>query len=272
MISRRHMLAGAALLTTTPRPSSAARGLSTTEAQWDALLGTYVHPDAQNLNRVDYGAWKANKADLKALDGVVAGFASAPVSSLTKPNQFALWANLYNALTVQVVLSRYPIKSIRDIRNTLLSIGPWKQKYVQVEGQSLSLDDIEHGILRKNWADPRVHYSVNCASIGCPNLQRRGWRASSLEVDLDAAARSFINSARAVRVVRPNQIRLSSIYQWFKSDFGTSEAKILAHLRRYAAPSLSTQLTQARIIGYDYDWSINATKGKATGGHAIRGN
>ncbi|GIU66701.1 serine/threonine protein kinase [Candidatus Phycosocius spiralis] len=272
MISRRHILAGAALLTTTPHPLSAAKGQSDCDAIWDRLLSTYVHGDAQEINRVDYAAWKANKDDLKALDGVVTGFAALPISSLTKPNQFALWANLYNALTLQVVLSFYPIKSIREIRPSLLSIGPWKQKCVNVEGMDLSLDDIEHGILRKNWADPRVHYCLNCASVGCPNLQRRGWRATSLEADLDAAARTFINSARAVRIVGPKQLRLSSIYQWFKSDFGNNQAGILDHIRRYAAPSLGAQLTHVRIIGYDYDWSINATKGRAKNGLTIWGN
>jgi hypothetical protein len=106
-----------------------------------------------------------------------------------------------------------------------------------------------------------VHYAVNCASIGCPNLGRRGWRTETLEADLDAAARAFINSPRGVRVVGPQKLRVSSIYQWFKVDFGNNEAGILTHLRRYAAPTLVTQMTNARIVGDDYDWSINATTG-----------
>jgi Protein of unknown function, DUF547 len=228
---------------------------------FDRLLRTYVSAGGDGLNRVAYAAWKANAADKAALDQVVSGLASTAVSRLSKPQQFAHWANLYNALTVQVVLSRFPVRSIRDIKSNPLQLGPWKDKRVTVEGRSLSLDDIEHTILRKQWNDPRVHYAVNCASIGCPNLQRKSWNTASLEADLDSAARAFINSPRGVRVVRPGQVRVSSIYQWFKVDFGGNDAGVLAHLRQYAAPALARDLASARIIGHDYDWAINAKVG-----------
>lgn len=261
MISRRSLVIGsAALMTLTPPDLEAAPG-KPPQALWDELLGRYVRPDSTGLNRVDYAAWKASSADMRALDAVVAGLAAIKISALPKPNQFATWANLYNAITIQVVLARYPVKSIRDIKPSLLATGPWKEPRVRVEGKQLSLDDIEHGILRKQWRDARVHYSVNCASVGCPNLGRRGWRAETLDADLDAAARAFINSPRGVRVTGPQKLRVSSIYQWFKVDFGNNEAGILAHLRRFAAPTLLAQMTNARIVGDDYDWSINATSG-----------
>ncbi len=261
MISRRSLVIGStALMTLTPPALDAAPG-KTPQALWDELLGSYVRPDSTGLNRVDYAAWKASAGDMRALDAVVAGLAGLKVSSLAKATQFATWANLYNAITIQVVLARYPVKSIRDIKPSLLAMGPWKEPRVRVEGKQLSLDDIEHNILRKQWRDPRVHYAVNCASIGCPNLGRRGWRAETLDADLDAAARAFVNSPRGVRVVGPQKLRVSSIYQWFKVDFGNNEAGILTHLRRYAAPTLLAQMNNARIVGDDYDWSINATSG-----------
>jgi hypothetical protein len=228
---------------------------------WDNLLAKYVRADSSGLNRVNYAGWKANSADMAALDGVVSTFAAMPVSTLSRGDQFCLWANLYNALTVQVVLSRFPVRSIRDIKSNPLALGPWKDKRITVQGARLSLDDIEHNILRKQWRDPRVHYAVNCASIGCPNLGRRGWRAESLDADLNAAARAFINSPRGVRVAREGQIRVSSIYQWFKVDFGNNDAGVLAHLRQYATPALGAQLANARIVGNDYDWAINAASG-----------
>ena len=261
MISRRSLVIGsAALMTLTPPALDAAPGKSP-QAMWDELLGRYVRPDSTGLNRVDYAGWKAGAADMRALDAVVAGLAGLKISALPKASQFAIWANLYNAITIQVVLARYPVKSIRDIKPSLLAMGPWKEPRVRVEGKQLSLDDIEHNILRKQWRDPRVHYAVNCASIGCPNLGRRGWRTETLEADLDAAARAFVNSPRGVRVIGPQKLRISSIYQWFKVDFGSNEAGILTHLRRYAAPTLLAQMTNARIVGDDYDWSINATSG-----------
>lgn len=230
---------------------------------WDALLAKYVMAGTDGLNRVRYGAWKANAGDVTALDQVVQGFAASKVSALPKPAQFCLWANLYNALTLQVVLTRYPIASIREIKPNPLAMGPWKVKRVQVESKSLSLDDIEHGILRKQWREPRVHYAVNCASIGCPNLGRRGWHSQSLDGDLTAAAKAFINSPRGVAIVGAQRVRVSSIYQWFKEDFGKSDAGILAHLRLYAAPALLAQLQNGRIVGHDYDWSINAAQGQS---------
>jgi hypothetical protein len=229
---------------------------------WDGLLAKYVRAGSDGLNRIDYAGWRANAPDMGALDNVVTAFAATRISSLPRSEQFCVWANLYNALTIQVVLSRYPVRSIRDIKSNPLALGPWKDKRITVEGARLSLDDIEHNILRKNWREPRVHYAVNCASIGCPNLGRRGWRAESLDADLTAAARAFINSPRGVVVTRAGQIRVSSIYQWFKVDFGNNDAGVLAHLRQYAAAPLAAQLNGARIVGNDYDWSINAAGGR----------
>lgn len=260
MISRRRLMIGSAVLMTIPPRDADATGRSA-NAQWDDLLARYVRPDPQGLHRVNYAAWKANVADRQALDQLIGGLSGQKISSLPRPAQFATWANLYNAITIQVVLSRFPVRSIRDIKPNVLAIGPWKEPRVTVEGKRLSLDDIEHGILRKQWSDPRVHYAVNCAAVGCPNLPRRGWRAETLDADLDAAARAFINSPRGVRVVGPQKLRVSSIYQWFKTDFGNNEAGILSHLRRYAASKLLADMTNARIVGDDYDWSINATTG-----------
>jgi hypothetical protein len=260
MFNRRTLLKVApamAITTIIPEAAAAAGSLSA----WDNLLAKYVRAGSDGLNRVDYAGWRANAADMTALNGVVTAFAAMPISTLPRPEQFCVWANLYNALTIQVVLARYPVRSIRDIKSSPIALGPWKDKRITVQGARLSLDDIEHNILRKQWREPRVHYAVNCASIGCPNLGRRGWRSESLEAELTAAARAFINSPRGVRVARAGQIRVSSIYQWFKVDFGNTDAGILAHLRQYAAPALATQLAGARIVGNDYDWSINAANG-----------
>jgi hypothetical protein len=261
MITRRLILGAVpAMATAAVLPDLAFAGGSL--PSWDSLLAKYVRTSSDGLNRVDYAGWKANAADMAALNGVVTAFAATPVSSLPKPEQFCVWANLYNALTIQVVLGRYPVRSIRDIKSNPLALGPWKDKRITVQGARLSLDDIEHNILRKQWREPRVHYSVNCASVGCPNLGRRGWRSESLEADLTAAARAFINSPRGVRVTAAGQVRVSSIYQWFKADFGNTDAGVLAHFRQYAAAPLAAQLANARIVGNDYDWSINAASAR----------
>lgn len=228
---------------------------------FDRLLARYVSESADGVNRVSYRAWKASTADRAALDGFIGAMAQATPSRMGRDARFAYWANLYNALTLQEVLRHYPVASIRDIKSRGVLdfgalIGPWKTKLVTVEGRALSLDDIEHGIMRPTFRDPRVHYAVNCASIGCPNLQREAFRAERLQAQLDAAARAFINHPRGV-TVENGRLRLNSIYEWFRTDFG-SQDQLLAHLAVYAAPGQANAIRAARgIAGYGYDWTLN---------------
>jgi hypothetical protein len=234
------------------------------DAAYDALLARYVSSSADGVNRVDYAHWVGNSADRAALNTYVDDLAAQRPSTYSRDRAFAYWANLYNAVTLQVILENYPIRSIRDVRSEGTGLdprallGPWRTKRVTVEGRRLSLDDIEHAIMRPTFRDPRVHYAVNCASLGCPNLLPRAWRAETLNADLEAAARAYINDPRGVRVDANGAVRVSSIYRWFREDFGTTDANVLAHLRRYASPDLARQLGGAtRIAGHAYDWSLN---------------
>jgi hypothetical protein len=161
-------------------------------------------------------------------------------------------------LTVKTVLDHYPVESIRDIDISpgLFVDGPWKRKLVQVEGRQVSLDDIEHRILRPIWNDPRIHYAVNCASIGCPNLQARAFTAKGSQRLLDKAARDYVNHRRGVRVAG-DRLVLSSFYSWFEPDFAV-DGGVMGHLKRYAGSALA-----ARLDGFDeaddyaYDWRLN---------------
>ncbi len=234
------------------------------DAAFDALLGRYVNASRDGINRVDYGGWRANAADRAALDAYVTELTAQRPSAFSRDRAFAYWANLYNAITLQVILERYPVRSIRDIRSegTGLDprafVGPWRTKRITVEGRRLSLDDIENAIMRPTFRDPRVHYAINCASIGCPNLMPRAWRAETLEADLEAAARAYVNHPRGVRVEANGAVRVSSIYRWFRQDFGGSDANVISHLRRYASPELARRLEGAtRIAGHSYDWTLN---------------
>jgi hypothetical protein len=233
------------------------------DAVYDSLLARYVRASADGINRVDYAAWSANGADRAALDDYVSELASQRPSGFARERAFAYWINLYNAATLTVILARYPVASIRDIRSEGVLdprglIGPWRTRLVEVEGRRLSLDDIENTILRPTFRDPRVHYAINCASIGCPNLMARAWAAETLEADLDVAARAYVNHPRGVAVAADGSVRASRIYDWFGADFGGSDGAIIAHLRGYAEPPLAERLAgAARIAGYEYDWSLN---------------
>ncbi len=207
------------------------------------------------INRVDYRAAKNARA---GLHGYMRELEAVPVSSLNRLEQFAYWVNLYNALTVATVLDHYPVDSIRDIdiSSGLFSNGPWEATLVEVEAIPLTLDDIEHRILRPIWRDARVHYAVNCAALGCPNLNAEPFEAARLDRQLDQAARSFVNHPRGVRIA-DGKLSASSIYDWFESDFGGSEAGVITHLKRYAGPALAGQLEGIdEIEGYTYDWTL----------------
>lgn len=232
------------------------------DAAFDSLLTRYVVPSTDGVNRVRYADWKASKPDVAALEAYIKSIEATPISKLSRDAQFAAWANLYNAITIRVILRSYPVKSIRDIKSTgTLSpkalLGPWETKLATIEGKKYSLDEIEHATLRAKFKDPRVHYAVNCASFGCPNLPTKAWRAATLSADLDAAARGYINHPRGVTVTADG-LKLSGIYDWFKVDFGTNEASVLAHLTKYSTPAQAAKIANApSIAGYDYDWTLN---------------
>ncbi len=237
------------------------------DSDFDALLAKYVRPGTDGVPRVDYRGWRSATDDVGRLNGYIAELSRLTPSRIPKPEAFAYWVNLYNAVTLKVVLDRYPVASIRDIKSDGLLdpkayLGPWRTKRVTVEGRSYSLDDIEHEVLRPVFKDPRVHYALNCASIGCPNLRARAWSVATLDSDLNAAARDFVNHPRGVRVQTGGELVVSSIYKWFAEDFGGDRRGIFAHLRKYADPRLSEALGRSpEIAGDQYDWRLNDASG-----------
>ena len=251
-------------LVSAPSPLLAASDKGKGNRAFDELLTHYLVHGADGINRVDYARWQASTADREKLDGHLIALAARLPSTMARNEAFAYWANLYNAGTLKLVIDRYPVKSIRDIKSDTSVfdvkgyIGPWRTKIATIEGRQVSLDDIEHEIMRPTFKDPRVHYAVNCASIGCPNLAPRAWRPETLDKDLDAAARAFVNHPRGAQVRADGTLRLSSIYKWYKEDFGGTDAGVIDHLRRYAAPNLMAKLA-AGVRGLDdeYDWALN---------------
>lgn len=226
---------------------------------WDRLLKAHLRAGEDGLNRFDYAGLK--KSGLGTLRNYLRALQAVDPSKLSRGEQFAFWANLYNAKTIEIVTSRYPVDSIRDIRlSNFLVPGPWRKKVVKVAGADLSLDDIEHEILRPIWRDPRIHYVVNCASIGCPNLAARAWTGKTLEKRLDDAARAYINNPRGVRF-DGGRVIVSSLYDWYAGDFGGSAPRILEHIRNYATPALASKLAALRRFdGHEYDWDLNDAK------------
>jgi hypothetical protein len=244
-------------ITTVFSRHNAASTQTVDHSDWGKLLADFVHPGPDKVNRVDYRRFKSQGQDV--MHAYLARLQATNVSALSRNEQLAFWANLYNATTVDVVLRHYPVDSIRDIKSGLFSKGPWGIKLITVEGVELSLDDIEHKILRPIWRDPRVHYAVNCASIGCPSLPRVPFTGAKLDGMLDVAARDYINHPRGFSA-QNGLVRASQIYSWYAADFGGSAAGVLRHARRYAQRDLARQLGEvAAIASYHYDWRLNDT-------------
>ncbi|GAB5457143.1 MAG: DUF547 domain-containing protein [Henriciella sp.] len=222
--------------------------------KWQDILTAYVVEAPDGVNRFDYGGLKDTDEDVAKLDAYLASFEDMNFDTLTRDEQFAAWSNVYNALTVKHIIGRYPLRSIRSG----YIVGPWKRVKTTVNGREISLDSIENKVLRVEFDDPRLHYAINCASYGCPNLRKAAWVADTLEQDLDAAARDFINHPRAVSIRPRGGLEVSTIYKWFKEDFGGSEERVIAHLLDYANPILAEQIrANADIKKHAYDWSLN---------------
>lgn len=221
------------------------------------LVTSGVDSEAQGANLVKYAS--VSPEDRAALASYVRRLEATKVTRLSRDEQLAFWINLYNAETIRVILESYPVDSIRDIKSHPLDFkGPWNDKRLSVEGQILTLDNIENRIVRPVFDDPRIHYALNCAAIGCPNLRSEAYSGVNIDEALDEQARAFINNPRGVDVT-DNAVTASRIFLWYKSDYGRSEADILEHVRAYANDDLRAKLDgKTSIDDYAYNWALNS--------------
>ena len=204
--------------------------------------------------RVDYAALRSDPA----WQALLANLAAAPEPPESdRAARLAYWIDAYNILAIDVVAQHFPVASIRDVGSLLRPV--WKRDAGTVGGRVLSLDAIEHGILRP-MGEPRIHVAIVCASTSCPSLAREPYRADRLDAQLDAAARGFVaNPAKGVRA-EARALRLSKIFDWFGGDFAASGG-VLAFVRRHAAPELRAAIDalgpDPALDWFDYDWSLN---------------
>lgn len=230
-------------------------------ADWDHFLRTYVVVGGDGIARVAYRWVTAN--DAQRLDDYIERLEQVPISRFNTAEQRAYWINLYNALVVRLVLQHYPVESILDIDlsggfiDRLLGDGPWERKLITVEDAALSLNDIQNRVLRPIWTDPRIHYALNRAALGSPNLQSQAFTAANTDALLEAGARAYVNHPRGVHIV-DDELIVSSLYIDYEDDFGGDEVSIISHLRRYAGAELSRALIGRTDIEDDeYDWALN---------------
>lgn len=226
---------------------------------FDTLLKAYVVLGKDGINRVDYPRFRSD--GLPALKAYLMAIQSVDPTGLGPAEHFAYFTNLYNAVTLDVVLEHYPVKSIKAVRLAdpagAIHDGPWKAKLATVNGIRISLDEIASDVLRPsfNSRDPRGHYLLNCLSVGCPNLLPEAITGAKLEAQLDRATRDFVTHPRGM-TVSVGKAKSSSLYSWYESDFGGA-AGVIAHMVKFGGPAVATQLAGiSAIADHDYDWRL----------------
>ena len=221
-------------------------------AAWDGLLREFVDHEG----RVDYLGLLGQRA---RLDEYLAAIGAADLRTLRRSELLALLINAYNACTVKLILDHagdgdLP-ESIRDIPS------PWKTKLCLIGGERLTLDEIEHGLVRPLFGDPRIHAAVNCASGSCPRLASWAFTGETLEAQLEQSMREMVNSTDHVRV-HNGRLEVSKIFDWYGGDFGGSRQDVASYVKSFAAPELLAQIEalgeRPKVRYLDYDWSLNA--------------
>ncbi len=217
---------------------------------WQGFLDSYLVKEGENT-LVRYRS--VSNSDKAQLNAYIKQLEQINPLNYSKNEQYAYWVNLYNAVTVDLILEAYPVKSITKLGG-IFSFGPWGDDVVKVNDKDLTLNDIEHRILRPIWQDARTHYAVNCASLGCPNLQQTAFTASNTEALLEQAAEQFVSSNKGVQI-QDDKLILSSIYEWFSVDFG-NKTSLTQHLVKYQNQPIDLN----GKVSYEYDWSLNEVK------------
>lgn len=231
---------------------------------WTSLLERYVQNDGA-VGGVDYRRMSAEQA---SLDAYLEGLSLVTVDAFdawTADQRLAFLINAYNALTVKLILDHYPIGSIKDLGGWFSS--PWKKRFFQLLGKERHLDDIEHGMIRENFKEPRIHFAVNCASRGCPPLRTEAFVAQRLDEQLEDSTRTFLRDQRRNRYLPGRAVlELSPLLDWYRDDFSEHFGSVQAFVaeRITDEPAIVTALRSRSIClrFLDYDWSLNDRSGE----------
>jgi len=226
-----------------------------THRAFDQVLKTRV-----NDALVDYQALKADRQTLDLYLQEVASVAEPDFKRWSEPQQLAFLINAYNAYTLQLIVDHYPVKSIKDIGSFFK--GPWDQPVVLLFGRTLTLNNLEHDIIRKDYPDPRIHFALVCAALGCPPLRDEAYLAARLDEQLDDQARQFLATPAKNRVdAATRTVHLSPIFKWYGEDFEKKHGSVLTALQPYwpKTPAAPATGDGYRIRYTDYDWSLNQT-------------
>lgn len=247
-----------AFLAGAPPGHLAASDFDHSHALFGKVLRTFVEDGS-----VDYAGLERNPADLKAYLGRLASISKKEFRDWSEPEQIAFLCNLYNAATLQLIIDHYPVESIKKIGGRWK--GPWKQEVVSLFGEKVTLDHVEHDLIRKDYKEPRVHFALVCAARSCPPLRGEPYTPEKLDEQLEDQGRIFMNAPSKNRVDLENRtVYLSKIFKWFSGDFEEASGSVLAFVRPYFPEDISKQLEDGEFaVEYmDYDWALNDRKAR----------
>lgn len=216
--------------------------------KWTALLEKHVDDDGN----VDYAGFKKEE---KLLDEYLAVLSkNHPNDKWKKNDRLAFWINAYNAFTVKLIVKNYPVKSIKDLGGSIYKINTaWDIKFIKIGQETYDLNNIEHGIIRKEFNEPRIHFAVNCASVSCPKLRNEAFVGSKLDAQLTDQAKAFINNSSKNNITKKSA-QLSKLFRWFKGDFEQNGKSVIEFINQYAKVKI-TKKTQIDFL--EYNWNLN---------------
>jgi hypothetical protein len=229
-----------------------------TAAKFDQThaLFTSVLTNSVKDARVNYAALKARPQDLNRYLVQIAAVSKAEFRHWNEPQQIAFLSNAYNAYTLKLIIDHYPLKSIKDIGGWFS--GPWDQAVVKLYGETITLNTLEHEILRVDYAEPRLHFVLVCAALGCPPLRNEAYVEARLEAQLVDQAKQFLATPEKNRVETAQRtVFLSPIFKWYGGDFEKKSGSVLAALKPYWPGEPAAGYANFKIRHTDYDWSLN---------------
>ena len=226
-------------------------------SSWDSLLRKYVDPDGY----VNYKTWQASHSDRRKLTDYLNQLSQAnPEKKSSQNARLAFWINAYNAVTIDGILREYPTSSIRNHTARLFGYNIWKDLQLYVGGRAYSLETIEHETLRK-MGEPRIHFAIVCASIGCPRLLDQAYTADKVQEQLDINSKDFFSRSQNFHYnAREQRFYLSSILSWFATDFGSSQSAQLRTISKWLPDQeaqAAAQRGSASVTFLDYNWNLN---------------
>lgn len=228
-------------------------------SQWQKFLDRYLHQTQDGRSLLAYKS--VDTSGYVELEEYVQDLSRLDPRVFNRAEQMAFWINLYNALTVKVVLDNPDKSSITKMGQRLFSFGPWDEDVVSITSQSLSLNDIEHQILRPIWKDERVHYALNCASLGCPNLASTVFQSENMVEKLNKVRAEYLEHPRAIHFDARGDLHVSSLFQWYLGDFAKDESALLIYLASHRTELHERILGYTGKIRYEYDWDLNSLAG-----------